>query len=136
MNYDVHVARGVSALSRNSSHTEYRGLVNILIILLLVSNARILIAKAQTDGWIIGRLIFETITSPQRLTVENYINFAIIMHWIIVAPIISYFIEKFLAVNAMVPRRVIWISIFLNMVYVLSFPIYCVQKYKLNALAS
>lgn len=136
LNYDVHVARGVSALSRNSEHTEYRGLVNILLILLVLSNIRFVISKGQAEGWAVGRLLFNTITGTKNLDMIQLTNFGIAMHWMATIPIISYIIERFIAIIEGMPRRLIFFFITLNMIYCLFYPIYHVKAYNMNPLAA
>ena len=40
LSFNVHWARGVSALSRSATHSNYKGLVTVLLILLIISNLR------------------------------------------------------------------------------------------------
>ena len=40
LHVNVHCARGVSALSRSATHSNYKGLVTVLLILLIISNLK------------------------------------------------------------------------------------------------
>lgn len=61
-----HSGRGVSALSRGMSHSNYRGIVTVLLILLIISNLKYILKQGADKGWVVGNTIVESITNPSH----------------------------------------------------------------------
>ena len=69
---NVHSGRGVSALSRGITHSDYRGIVTILLILLIISNMKNILKQGSQQGWYVGSIIFEFVTNPSsKITISG-----------------------------------------------------------------
>jgi diacylglycerol O-acyltransferase 1 len=118
-----HTGRGVSALSRNAKGQSYRGLVNILVICLVMSNIQNILRTINEKGWIFGSTIYGVFVDPDTYSI-NSVRYALCLQFLITAPFISYLIEKFLGANRRVPRIVVFAAIIVNMLYVLIYPVW------------
>lgn len=115
---NVHSGRGVSALSRGKSHSNYRGIVTVLLILLIISNFKYILKQGSQKGWTVGNAIYETLTDPSsKITVGGLIHFAFAMNFFYTVPAISYITERFVGANQAIPRSILFALIFLNMTY-------------------
>lgn len=134
---NLHFARGVSALSRSSKNSNYRGIVTILVILLVASNIRIIFQQFREKGWEVGNAIYMTFQSSEgSFTLAKIVEFAYALHWFGTCPLISYITEKHIAIRSFIPRAFVFLIIILNLLYVLAFPVYYIQTTSLNPLAS
>ena len=68
---NCHTGRGVSALARNAENQSYRGLVNILIILLIASNFHNILRVLNEEGWVFGMVYINALTHPQNFEPKN-----------------------------------------------------------------
>ncbi|CAI2362233.1 unnamed protein product [Moneuplotes crassus] len=116
-----HTGRGISALSRKAENQSYRGLVNILIILLVASNAHNILKVLKEDGWIFGKIWIDVITSSAAFKLE-YLKYLLYGQFLFTGPLISVGIEKYLACSKKVPRLVVFILIVLNLLHMLAYP--------------
>lgn len=133
---NVHSGRGISALSRGITHSNYRGIVTILLILLIISNIKNIIKQGSQQGWAVGSKIVEFLVNPSsKVTISGLREFAFAMHFFVTCPIISFFTEKVLGANPSIPRWVVFSTIFMNMTHVLAFPMLYIRIYSLNPLA-
>lgn len=58
----MNTGRGVSALSRNAENVNYRGIVSILVILLLLSNIQHIWKTVKHRGWVFGAAVYNNLT--------------------------------------------------------------------------
>jgi len=57
------------------------------------------------------------------------------MHFFVLAPLISFLTEKIFGSNPSIPRSILFIIVFANMTYILTFPVLYIRWYSLNPLA-
>ena len=75
-----HTGRGVSALSRNAENQSYRGLVNILIIWLVFSNAQNILRLLNDQGWIFGKVLIDALADSSNFQLKNLKYFLYAQH--------------------------------------------------------
>lgn len=63
---NVHTGRDVSALSRDKENSDYTGIVNILVLLLVLSNIKNIMKTFNERGWMLGAQIYEAVTKIDR----------------------------------------------------------------------
>jgi hypothetical protein len=132
---NLHSGRGVSALSRGIDHSNYRGIVTVLLILLIISNLKYILKQGTDKGWTVGHYIYETVTNPGgKVSLDSLLHIGFAMHFFAVVPVISFLTEKLIAPISSIPRIILFSLIFLNMIYVLVFPVYYIREYKLHPL--
>jgi hypothetical protein len=129
-----HTGRGVSALSRNSDNRSFRGIVNILIILLVISNAQNIYRMINEEGWVMGSSLYNLVTGESTWKLEN-IKYLLVVQHMVTSPIITFVIEKYLAPNKSVPRIVVFALIVANLVHVIVYPVWIGHRLELYAIA-
>jgi len=84
-----HIGRGISPLSRNAVNQSYRGLVNILIICLIASNAQNILNILNNQGWVFGKFFVDAAMDSSYYKLKN-LWYIIYGQHLITGPIISY----------------------------------------------
>lgn len=118
-----HTGRGVSGLSRNAENSNYKGIVNILVILLILSNLHNVIKTIDENGWAFGNTILQTIIDLRNFEPRS-LKYVLSFQYLVSSLLISFGIEKYLAPNPSVPRPVVFALIVLNMTHILVFPVW------------
>jgi len=130
---NTHTGRGVSALSRNAKDQSYRGLVNILVICLLMSNLHNILNTINGKGYQLGGSLYDIVFDP-KISGYNKLWLPICLQFWVSSPLISFLIEKYIASNKNVPRAIVFGLIALNMVYILGYPVYFCSIYDITLL--
>ena len=86
---NMHTGRGISALSRNAENMNYRGLVTILIILLIISNIQNIWRMVNEKGWVFGVIIFNNLTDLNNFHPKK-LGYLLCLQFIVTSPIISF----------------------------------------------
>jgi len=120
---NMHTGRGVSALSRDADSIDYSGLVNILVILLVMSNIKNIMKTLNDKGWVFGGHILAALTDLHNFQFKN-MGYILCLQFVVTTPFFSFLIEKYLGANPKFPRKLVFFLIVLNMVSTLSFPIW------------
>ncbi|CAI2362448.1 unnamed protein product [Moneuplotes crassus] len=116
-----HTGRGISALSRNAENQSYRGIVNILIILLIASNAQNILKVLNEEGWVFGKVWLDLFRNPTTFQLKN-LRYLLYVQNLVTGPLISLGIEKYFASCIKVPRAIVFVLILINLFYMLGYP--------------
>ena len=120
---NIHTGRGVSALSRNAENVNYRGLVTILIILLIISNIQNIWRTVNERGWTFGSIVYNNLTDLNNFHPRN-IRYLLCIQFVLTSPIISFIIEGYIAPIQKIPREIVFALIVLNMANIIIFPLW------------
>ena len=130
---NMNTGRGVSALSRNAENVNYRGIVSILVILLLLSNIQHILKTVKHRGWVFGAAVYNNLTDFDNYRL-SYVLYLLWFQFVITCPSFSFVIEKYIAPNPKVSRKLIFFLIVLNMAYILLFPMWCAHFAEIHPL--
>lgn len=108
----VHVASSVSPFSKESNQQNYRGFLNLTILLLIVNNIRLIVENYMKYGFLIS-------LPGKFVTIEDLISSIIIVALILVNVLASYLLERQVVRN---PKRNFNISISCNLLSIFVLP--------------
>lgn len=107
---NMHTGRGVSALARDKENRDFTGIVNILVLLLVLSNFKNIMKNIDERGWVVGTHFIDVLKHIDKM-IPDHIGYIISLQFLISSPVISYFIEKYLAPNPKMPRMLLFFLI-------------------------
>jgi hypothetical protein len=98
-----------------------RGVVNLLIMLLLITNIKNVLTSLQQNGFTLSQVVFGFAEKKLYAIPENYLTLG---GWMVLPlfAVVSYFVE-YLATKG-VPRLIVFLLILANQLALLAFPIY------------
>ena len=113
---NMHCARGVSALSRGREHSNYRGIVTVLIILLIISNLRFIYKIVSKKGEVFANQLMLNFTNREELiTISGILEILYALHWMVTLPIVSFITEKYIGPKVSIPRTILFTIIVVNL---------------------
>ena len=113
---NMHCARGVSALSRGREHSNYRGIVTVLIMLLIISNLRFIYKQVIRKGEVFTDQFILLLTNREEIvTVNGIFEILYALHWMITIPLISFIIECHIGPKIAISRMFYFSLVILNL---------------------
>ena len=127
--YVVHTKKSQSLLAHSSKDVNFRGLMNVLVILLVATNIRHIIASYQKYSFLIFDTMLRQEVRDQLKDPREYVTM-VGLFGLSFFVMITFITEKYLAPSSRFPRKLLFAIIVINITMHLIYPIYFIEKYK------